>query len=128
MKIEFRKLPMERTEFEIISNSVKFLGNFSKISANLAEIDTVLLGDCDVDCCKCGDTININLNENVNFLISDGIYTKNSRDDEERIVIELENHIVDFDEILHSEIESLKSEYYICNTCQDDDKFVEIEY
>ena len=128
MKIEFRKLPLEPSEFEIVSNSVKFLGTFSKITSNLAKIDTVLLGSCDVDCCKCGTTININLDEKMNFLISDGIYTKDGRDDEDRIVIELEDHIVDFDEILHSEIESLNSEYYICDTCKKNDQFIEIEY
>ncbi len=128
MKIEFRKLPIEPTEFEISSNSVKFLGTFSKITSNLAKVDTTLLGNCDVDCCKCGATLNIELNEKINFLVSDGIYTPDSRDDEEAIVIEVENHIVDFDEILHSEIESLNSEYYLCDTCKNDDKFVEIEY
>ncbi|MEA3497889.1 MAG: hypothetical protein U9R16_02400 [Campylobacterota bacterium] len=128
MKIEFRKLPMESTEFEISSNSVKFLGTFSKITSNIAKVDTTLLGNCDVDCCKCGNNINIKLDEKVNFLISDGIYKPDSRDDESRIVIELEDHIVDFDEILHSEIESLNSEYYVCDSCKKDDKFIELEY
>jgi len=128
VKIEFRKLPIEATKFEISSNSVKFLGTFSKITSNLAKIDTTLLGDCDVDCCKCGTSINIILDENVNFLVSDGLYTQDSRDDDEAIVIELEDHFVDFDEILHSEIESLKSEYYICDACKDNEQFVELEY
>jgi len=128
VKIEFRKLPIESTEFEILSNSVKFLGTFSKITSNLAKVDTTLLGNCDVDCCKCGKTLNIELDEKIKFLVSDGIYTPDSRDDEEAIVIEIENHIVDFDELLHSEIESLNSEYYICDTCKKDDKFIELEY
>jgi len=128
VKIEFRKLPIEATEFEISSNSVKFLGTFSKITSNIAKVDTTLLGNCDVDCCKCGNIINIELDEKVNFLVSDGIYTLDSRDDENRIVIELEDHIVDFDELLHSEIESLNSEYYICDTCKTSDKFIELEY
>ena len=128
MKIEFRKLPIESTEFEILSNSVKFLGTFSKITSNLAKVDTTLLGNCDVDCCKCGKTLNIELDEKIKFLVSDGIYTPDSRDDEEAIVIEIENHIVDFDELLHSEIEPLNSEYYICDTCKKDDKFIELEY
>ena len=128
MKIEFRKLPVEPTEFEISSNSVKFLGTFSKITSNLAKIDTTLLGNCDVDCCKCGTTLNIELDEKINFLVSDGIYTPDDRDDEESIVIEIDDHIVDFNEILHSEIESLNSEYYICDACKENDKFVEIEY
>ena len=128
MKIEFRKLPIEATKFEILSDSVKFLGTFSKITSNLAKLDTSLLGNCDVDCCKCGTTLNISLNEKIKFLISDGIYTVDSRDDEEAIVIEVENHIVDFDDILRSEIESLNSEYYICDTCKENDQFVELEY
>jgi hypothetical protein len=128
VKIEFRKLPVEPTEFEISSNSVKFLGTFSKITSNLAKIDTTLLGNCDVDCCKCGTTLNIELDEKINFLVSDGIYTPDDRDDEESIVIEIDDHIVDFNEILHSEIESLNSEYYICDACKENDKFVEIEY
>jgi hypothetical protein len=128
MKIEFRKLPIDTNEFEISSNSVKFLGTFSKITSNIAKIDTTLIGDCDVDCCKCGNMLTISLDEKVNFLVSDGIYTKDSRDDEERIVIELEDHILDFDELLHSEIESVKSEYYVCDTCKEHNQFVEIEY
>ena len=128
MKIEFRKLPVQATEFEIDSNSVKFLGNFSKITSNLARIDAKLIGNCDVDCCKCGVTLNIKLDEEVKFLLSDGIYTKDDRDDEELIVIEIDDHIVDFEDILHSEIESLRSEYYICDTCKTNDKFVELEY
>ena len=128
MKIEFRKLPIELTEFEISSNSVKFLGTFSKITSNLAKVDTTLLGNCDVDCCKCGDTINIELNEKMNFLVSDGLYKPDSRDDKNRIVIELEDHIVDFDEMLHSEIESLNSEYHVCDTCKTSDKFIELVY
>ena len=128
MKIEFRKLPIEPTKFEISSNSVKFLGAFSKIATKLAKVDTTLLGSCGVDCYRCGATFNIELNEKMKFLISDGIYTPDSRDDDEAIVIETTDHIVDFDQLLNSEIESLNSEYHLCNTCINDDKFIEIEY
>ena len=39
MKIEFRKIPLNSSEFKIDLNSVKFLGTFSKISSKLAKID-----------------------------------------------------------------------------------------
>ena len=42
MKIEFRKIPLQDSEFEISSNSVKFLGTFSKISSKLAKINSKL--------------------------------------------------------------------------------------
>jgi hypothetical protein len=113
MKIEFRKIPLNSSEFEIISNSVKFLGTFSKMSSKLAKINANLNGQCDVDCCKCGDNIVVNLDEKIDFLVSDGIYESVQNDDEEFVIIEVQDHILDFDEVLHSEIESLKSEYHV---------------
>ena len=127
MKIEFRKIPMLETEFEIISNSVKFLGTFSKISSKLAKINSKLIGNCDVDCCKCGVTFSIKIDNEIKFLVSDGIYSS-EESEEEFVIIEVEEHMMDFNEILHSEIESLKSEYYICDTCKKNDDLVEIEY
>ena len=128
MKIEFTKVPLNGTEFEINSNSVKFLGTFSKISSKLAKISANMNGNCDVDCCKCGKIIAINIDENIDFLVSDGNYEPNQHNDEEFVIIEAQNNILDFDDILHSEIESLKSEYYICDTCKNNDDLVELEY
>ena len=128
MKVEFRKIPLNQSEFDISSNSVKFLGTFSKISSKLAKISATLDGECDVDCCKCGSIITININEKIDFLVSDGVYTPNEHNDEKFVIIEVEDHFMDFNDILHSEIESLKSEYYICDTCKNNDNFVELEY
>ena len=127
MKIEFRKIPLQETEFEISSNSVKFLGTFSKISSKLAKIDSKLSGNYDVDCCKCGKTFEISVDFELQFLLSDGIYSSD-KDEEEFVIIEVEDHILDFDEILHSELESLKSEYHVCDNCKNNDELVEIEY
>ena len=127
MKIEFRKVPLQDSEFEISSNSVKFLGTFSKISSKLAKIDSKIIGNYDVDCCKCGTTFDISIDSKVKFLLSDGIYSSDN-DDEEFVIIEIEDHILDFDEILHSELESLKSEYHVCDICKTNDELVEIEY
>ncbi len=126
MKIEFRKVPLQPTEFELNSNSVKFSGSFSKISSKLAKIDGNLSGMYDVDCCKCGQSFQISLNENVNFVVSDGIYS--SENDEDFIVVEVDNHILDFEQILQSELESLKSEYHVCDNCKENNDYVEIEY
>ena len=128
MKIEFRKVPLQETEFEINSNSVKFLGTFSKISSKLAKINANMNGLCQVDCCKCGQSYDINIDEKINFLVSDGIYSPDSRDDEELVIIEVEDHMLDFDDILRSELESLHSEYYVCDTCKKNDNYVELEY
>ena len=127
MKIEFRKIPLQETEFEISSNSVKFLGTFSKISSKLAKINSKLYGNCDVDCCKCGITFDIPVDSDIEFLLSDGIYSSENHD-EELVIIEVEDHFLDFNEVLHSELESLRSEYHICDNCKTNDSLVEIEY
>ena len=116
MKIEFRKIPLNQTKFEILSNSVKFLGNFSKISTKLAKINGKIEGECEVLCCKCGEEFNLQLDEPTKLLLSNGIYSLDK--DEELIVVEVDDHIVDFNSILQSELESIKSEYYICNNCK----------
>jgi len=127
MKIEFRKIPLQETEFEISSNSVKFLGTFSKISSKLAKINSKLSGNYDVDCCKCGVTFDVPVDTDIEFLLSDGIYSSESND-EELVIIEVEDHFLDFNEVLHSELESLRSEYHVCDNCKTNDNLVEIEY
>ena len=127
MKIEFRKIPLLSTEFEISSNSVKFLGTFSKISSKLAKINSTLSGNYDVDCCKCGITFDVPVDSDIEFLLSDGIYSS-EHNDEELVIIEVEDHFLDFNEVLHSELESLRSEYHVCDNCKINDDFVELEY
>jgi uncharacterized metal-binding protein YceD (DUF177 family) len=128
VKIEFKKIPLQASEFEINSNSVNFLGTFSKISSKLAKINSELSGTFDVDCCKCGETFKIPVEEKIDFLLSDGIYSSENTDNEEFVIIEVDDHVVDLNEILHSELESLKSEYHVCETCKKNDNLVEIEY
>jgi uncharacterized metal-binding protein YceD (DUF177 family) len=126
MKIEFRKVPLQESEFEIFSDSVKFSGTFSKISQKLAKISAHIDGTFVVECCKCGKEIKLELDEDIDLLVSDGIYS--SKEDEEDIVIEVEDHIINFDDILNSELESLRSEYHICEECENNENLIEIEY
>jgi uncharacterized metal-binding protein YceD (DUF177 family) len=126
MEIEFRKVPLQESEFEISSDSVKFSGTLSKISQKLARISAHICGRYNVECCKCGKEIELELDEKVDLLVSDGIYS--SKEDEDSIVIEVEDHIINFDDILNSELESLRSEYHICKECENNESLIEIEY
>ena len=126
MKIEFSKLPRNKNNFEINSDSVKFLGNFCRISGTIARIDSQIVGNYNVECCKCGNSITKNIDENIIYTLSDiPLSSKDERENE--IIIEVNNHIVDFDEILNGELESIKSDYYICNDCNTNESFVDIE-
>lgn len=126
MEIEFRKVPLQESEFEFISDSVKFSGTLSKISQKLARISAAIEGPFVVECCKCAKQIDLQLNEKVDLLVSDGVYS--SSEDEEDIVIEVQDHIISFDDILNSELESIRSEYHICEECEKNENLIEIEY
>ena len=114
MKIEFRKAPQTTKELEIDYNSVKIEGTFCKISQSLVKVDAVLLGNTDIDCCRCGISEIIEVDEELHLLLSDGVYNK---DESEYLVIEVENNLIDFDEIIESELNSIKSDYHICKDC-----------
>lgn len=114
MKIEFRKVPQTSKELEIDYNSVKIEGTFCKISQSLVKVDAVLKGSTDIDCCRCGITEVIEVDEELHLLLSDGVYKK---DESEYLVIEVENGLIDFDEIIESELNSIKSDYHMCNNC-----------
>ncbi len=114
MKIEFRKVPQIPKELEVIYNSVKIEGTFCKISQSLVKVDAVLKGNTDIDCCRCGITEIVEVDEELQLLLSDGLY---KNDESEYLVIEVENSLIDFDEIIESELNSIKSDYHICENC-----------
>ena len=127
MKIEFKKVPQQEKEFLICEDLVKFSGTFCKISHKLIKLNTKIAGTYRVDCYRCGKEFDINLQEEQVFILSDGIFnSENERDDE--IIIEIDNHLIDFNQILKSEIESIKSDYYLCDSCNGDDSVIDIEY
>ena len=114
MKIEFRKVPQTTKEISIDFDSVKFEGTFCRISQSLVKIDATLKGKTEIDCCRCATTEIIEVNEELNFLLSDGVYKNDERDE---LVIEIENSLIDFDEIIEGELNSIKSDYHICKDC-----------
>lgn len=125
MKIEFRKVPTTPKEFSNDFASVKLEGTFCKMSPTLIKVDASLTGFTSVQCIRCGEEENINLDEKLNFLLSDGIFKGNESDD---LIIEVENGIIDFDEICESELSSLESDYHICTSCLDDNEEIEKEF
>ena len=126
MKIEFKKVPQSPKEFSASLASVEIEGTFCKISQSLVKIDAVLKGNTQIDCCRCGITDTITLNEEANFLLSDGIYKDDS--ESEDLVIEIDNNTINFDEIIQSELESIKSDYYLCENCSHDDSEFQKEF
>lgn len=125
MKIEFRKVPNEVTKLNTSFNSVKIEGTFCRISPSLVKVEAHLKGEIELDCSRCAKTETYLLDEELKFLLSDGIF---KGEDDDFLVIEVENSLINFDEIIQSEVNSIKSDYYICNSCLQDDKPFEQEF
>ena len=125
MKIEFKKLPFTEKEFSNEFDSVKLEGTFCKISATLAKVKSTLVGNTVVECCRCGKDYAIKIDEELDFLLSDGVY---ENDELEELVFEVENSTIDFDQICESELTSIKSDYHICDKCLKNENNIEKEY
>ncbi|MDO6826689.1 hypothetical protein Q4582_01385 [Poseidonibacter sp. 1_MG-2023] len=95
------------------------------MSQSLVKIDAMLIGNTDIDCCRCGITDNIEINEKLDFLLSDRII---KNDESEDLVIEIEDGLIDFDEIIQGELEAIKSDYHICEQCSNDNDDFEKEF
>jgi hypothetical protein len=113
MQIEFRKIPYTKSDFEIKDDLLVCYGTFFKESNRLISVDIVMSGKITVDCDICGDTFDLSINEKQELKVSDGVSEKEDLD-----IIECQNHVVDFDEIVESEIASIRSDYHYCKNCK----------
>ena len=76
-------------------------------------IEGKLQGNIEVECIKCLKKFKKNINEDVKFKIVTSPY---KGFDEEYDIIEMEKF--DIEEILKSEIESIKNDYNVCDECK----------
>jgi len=126
VKIEFKKVSREIKKLKVEFNSVKIEGIFYKIALSLVKIEAKLSGNIEVDCSRCAQTETLTLDEELKLLLSDGIFK--GEEEEEFLVIEVENSLIDFDEIIQSELNSIKSDYHLCKKCLQKDEFIEQEF
>ncbi|MDH4945236.1 hypothetical protein [Sulfurimonas sp. C5] len=118
MKILLRKVTNTPLDFEIKSGDMTFKGYLEYHSPKLILLKANLNGKLDKPCDICAEDMKISVDEDIEFFISDGIYESN--DDIELDVVESFDGHADLDELLHSEIELIKSDYHACDNCQED--------
>ena len=119
MKIAFQKVGNEPIPFEISKDNLKFSGTLKKFSRSLIELEAKITGEISLSCDICAEVFNQPLTESVQFHLSDGIHK--GSDDDEYDIVEVEGSMIDLDEILDSELELFKSDYFSCATCQSHD-------
>ena len=116
MKIEFRKIPYTKSDFKVTDNLLISEGTFFKESNKIVRINIIMSGQTTIDCDICGDSFDLEIDETIALKVSDGI------SEEDLDIIECQDHIVDFDEIVQSEISSIKADYHYCEKCKNEDQ------
>ncbi|RUM55646.1 MAG: hypothetical protein DSY40_03665 [Nautilia sp.] len=123
MKIALKKIPFNKSDFETKLDNLTLKGIFFKEDNNSAKIEATLSGEVEVECIKCLSPFKREINEELKLIITDRVY---NGFDEEYDIVEIDSNIIDFDDIITSEIESIKLEYNICDKCKDSNLDVEI--
>jgi len=116
LKIELKKIPFDKRDFETSFDGLLLKGIFYKETQHLAKVEATLSGEIEVECNICASTFKKNIDEKLKLIITDEIY--NGFDDEFD-VIEIFSQFIDFDDIITSEIESIKLDFEnICDNCK----------
>jgi hypothetical protein len=121
MKVMLRKVTKTPLDFELQSEEITFKGYLEYHKGKLILLKAKLDGSLEKSCDVCAENMRVDVDENIAFFISDGLY----KDDGsiELDVVESFDGNADIDELLHSEIELIKSDYHRCDNCKERDEF-----
>lgn len=117
MKISLRKVSATPFDFELNTDKITFKGYLQYDSGKLILLRAKLSGKIDTDCDVCANEFELDVDEDIEFFISDGIYQK-SEDASLLDVVESLDSTADLEEIMNSEIELIRSDYNSCESCK----------
>ncbi|RLA73675.1 MAG: hypothetical protein DRG11_07375 [Epsilonproteobacteria bacterium] len=124
MQISFDKIGLEEIDFKFKVERYQTKGVFCKISKHLVKLHCQLTGMLETNCNRCGEFVNIKIDEIVSFLISNKTYNKK----EALEVVEIDGDIIDLAGLIKGELISIKAGYYQCKSCETDKNLFEKEY
>ncbi len=116
MKVVLRRVTKMPLDFEVKSNEITFKGYLEYHKGKLILLKAKLYGYIQKDCDICAEEFKMPLDEDIELFISDGIF-----EDEDNVsldVVESFDGEVEIEELLHSEIELIKSDYHSCDKCK----------
>lgn len=116
MKISLIKVGKTPLDFEVESDEITFKGFLQYDADKLILLKARLSGVIDADCDVCAEEFKLEVDEDIEFFISDGIYTKS--EDTLLDVVESLGSTLDLKELMNSEIELIKSDYKSCENCK----------
>jgi len=116
VKIAFAKISAVPVPFEISRDGLKFSGNLKRKDSKFIECKGEIKGKIPYICDRCGKEFDLDVSESVNLLLSEGVF--NDEGHENMDVMEFFGAEIDVDEILRSETEAFKSDYFYCENCK----------
>ena len=122
MKIAFRRIHKTPLEFELTQEDLLIKGTLEHFRSTIMLMKANITGTYPRNCDVCATEIKCSIDEEVKLYINDGIYE--GSDNELLEIVEMMDEMVDIDEILNSELELIRTDYYSCEACssrEDDD-------
>jgi uncharacterized metal-binding protein YceD (DUF177 family) len=123
MKIAFDKVGSTAKPVEVSSNGVKLEGTLKKSGYHQVTLDSLLSGELDLNCDRCGREYIYRVDTRLKLKLSDLV----SKDKDDLDIIEFLDGEIDILYILQSEIASIQSSYHYCDNCDNEDEF-EMEF
>jgi uncharacterized metal-binding protein YceD (DUF177 family) len=114
MNIPFRRITKTPQEFEVSSGNVTLKGTLALKQRDLVLMKARLTGTLRLPCDICAEPFDTVLDEELELLLSDGVFEGS---DDNLDVVEMHHGTIDMEEILHSEIELIRSDYHSCENC-----------
>jgi uncharacterized metal-binding protein YceD (DUF177 family) len=124
MKIVFDKIGSTAKPIELSSEGVKLEGTLKKSGYHQVTLDAHMSGSIELDCDRCGDTYNYDVDNKLQLRLSDIV----SEDKDDLDIIEFLDGEIDISYILQSEINTFKNAYNYCTKCANSDEDFEVEY
>jgi len=124
MTIVFDKVGSTAKPFALTSEGILFEGTLKKSGYHQVTLDAELNGNLELDCDRCGQAYNYNIDSRLTLKLSDLV----SEDKDDLDIIEFLDGKIDVLYILQSEINALKGFYHYCEKCANNNEDFEIEY
>lgn len=116
LKIAFAKITAAPYNFELVCEGLSLKGALKRKSESLVQCSAKLSGCLAHNCDACGDDINIDVDESLELILSDGAFKDELGELSD--AMEFFDSFIDLIELANSEIQSFKSDYFYCEKCK----------
>ena len=120
----FDKVGAAPKPFSLEYQGISLEGTLYKITPHRVELDATIRGRISLDCDRCGQPYDRNLDEHLVLQISDEV----AQDKDNLDIIEFLDGRIDILFLLESEINALEGDYHFCTQCETEETTLEMEF